>query len=64
MYYSGTSTGYTEVIAVDDSHILCVYDRTPLSSSQTSPTPAKNMENPDLGETYSVWAVWGTLTRN
>jgi hypothetical protein len=64
MYYSGTSTGYTEVVAVDDSHILCVYDRTPLSSSQKSATPAKNMENPDLGETYSVWAVRGTLTRN
>jgi hypothetical protein len=63
-HFFGTATGYTEVVAVDDSHVLCVYDRTPLSSTWDDPTPALNKHLGDVGETYSVWIVRATLTKN
>jgi len=64
IYYTGTSTGYTEVVAVDDSHLLCVYDRTPLSSAGEDPTPGINKHLEGVDETYSVWIVRATLTRD
>jgi hypothetical protein len=63
-HFFGTATGYTEVVAVDDSHVLCVYDRTPLSSTWDDPTPALNQHLGDVGETYSVWIVRATLTKS
>jgi hypothetical protein len=62
-HFFGTSTGYTEVVAVDDTHLLCVYDRTPLSSTWDEPTPAVHKRLQDEAETYSVWVVRATLTR-
>jgi hypothetical protein len=62
-HFFGTSTGYTEVVAVDDEHLLCVYDRSPQSSTWDEPTPALHKELGDEGETYSVWVVRATLTR-
>jgi hypothetical protein len=63
MYFAGTSTGYTEVAAVDDSYLLCVYDRTPLSSTDENPTPGKDKHAEDVNETYSVWVVRASLNR-
>jgi len=63
MYYSGTSTGYTEVVAVDNSHLLCIYDRTPLGSTWEKPTPAIDKQLGDEAETYSVSVVRATLTK-
>lgn len=63
-YFNGTSTGYTDLIAVDDTHLLYVYDRTPLTSSSKSQTPGKDSGSEDLAETYSVWVVRITLKRS
>jgi len=62
-HFFGTSTGYTEVVAVDDTHFVCVYDRSPRSSTWDQPTPAVHKQLENEAETYSVWLVRATLTR-
>lgn len=57
---SGGSTGYTEVVAVDDAHVLCVYDRSP-EGKMVRQASEKQVE--DVGENWSVWVVRATLTR-
>lgn len=64
---SGASTGYTEVATLDDSHVLCVYDRSPLSSEAQMRgemlAPGKTTGLADVRDTWSVWAVRATLAK-
>jgi hypothetical protein len=63
-HFFGTPTGYTEIVAVDATHLLCLYDRTPSSSTWDDPTPAAHRQAEDEAETYSVWAVRATLSES
>jgi hypothetical protein len=56
MQAAGRPTGYTEVVALDESTGLYVYDRSPLSAHPNDkPFPEKAAKDP--AETYSVWIV-------
>jgi len=63
----GGSTGYTEVATLDDSHVLCLYDKSPLSSAAEMHgemlAPAKATVSSDARDTWSVWAVRATLAK-
>ena len=48
------TTAYTEVIAVDDAHLLCIYDRIP-NGWQAIPK--------EMNDTNSVWVVRATVVR-
>jgi hypothetical protein len=61
-YYGGRSTGYTEVVAIDDQNVLIVYDRTAASSTWTSPLPPKDTKDP--AESFSVWILRATVKRD
>ena len=50
-YGYGSTTAYTQMAVVDESTVLLVYDRTPL----TFPSPPAG--STDLQETYSCWAI-------
>jgi hypothetical protein len=53
---AGRPTGYTEVVALDGSTLLYVYDRSPLSAHPNGkPFPEKATRDP--AETYSAWVV-------
>jgi len=51
---AGNTSSYTEVLPLDDSHLLYIYDRIPFG---WDPIP------PDSPETNSVWVVRVTLSR-
>ncbi|MBM4036051.1 MAG: exo-alpha-sialidase [Planctomycetes bacterium] len=48
------TTAYTKVIALDDSHLLCIYDRIP-NGWQAIPK--------EMNDTNSVWVVRATIAR-
>lgn len=50
----GNTSSYTEVILLDDHHLLCIYDRIPFG---WNPIP------PASPQTKSVWVVRVALTR-
>lgn len=50
----GSTSSYTEVILLDDHHLLCIYDRIPFG---WNPIP------PASPQTKSVWVVRVALTR-
>jgi hypothetical protein len=65
---AGSSTGYTEVATLDDSHVLCMYDKSPLRVKTHMRgemiAPAAAQANADARDTWSVWAVRATLSKN
>ncbi|NLY00217.1 MAG: hypothetical protein GXY83_29315, partial [Rhodopirellula sp.] len=50
----GNTSSYTEVVALDDVHLLCIYDRIPNGWKAIAA---------DSPETNSVWVVRVTLER-
>jgi hypothetical protein len=54
MFRPNTSSCYTEVVALDDRNLLCIYDRIPFG---WAPIP------PASPETNSVWVVRATVRR-
>lgn len=64
---SGGSTGYTEVMAVDESHVLCVYDKSPLYSKAQMRgeilAPANVKGTGDARDSWSVWIVRAHVVR-
>ncbi len=50
----GNTSSYTEVVALDDTHLLCIYDRIPFG---WHPVPK------DSAETNSVWVVRLTVEK-
>jgi hypothetical protein len=64
---AGGSTGYTEVATLDDSHVLCVYDKSPLGTETRMRgemlTAPENKSSADAGDNWSVWAVRATLVK-
>jgi hypothetical protein len=64
----GGSTGYTEVSTLDDIHVLCMYDKSPLGTETRMRgemlAPAETKNSADARDTWSVWAVRATLTKS
>jgi hypothetical protein len=65
---AGGSTGYTEVSTLDSSHVLCVYDKSPLGAETRMRgemlTTPENKGSAAARDSWSVWAVRATLTKN
>ncbi len=57
------TSSYTEIVALDDTHLLYIYDRTPQGIAHEEGDGWKDFPD-DVPETNSVWVVHVTVEKN